>query len=161
MDILDVSILETGKDRVELSGTGSDYAIKVIDQKRYNRRFTKGTGGRPYQILFSRAYPMGKIFFDNASISGDILVMDVTVNRVAVDSLDDTIRMHPDSRKWLRYELADHLSGEYGKSLTRRQIKILDDAYDNLVAGNLRMNRLGVDKAMRRRATFDINRGDP
>ena len=161
VDILDASILEAGKDRVELNGFGSDYAVKVIDQKRYNRRFSKGTGGRPYQILFSRNYPLAEIRFDNAGVTGDILVMDVLVNRVALTSLSSVIRMHPDAIKWLRYEIADHEAGAFGKQLSPRQVKIKDAAYDKLAAGNLRMNTLGIDRALRARPIFDINRGDP
>ncbi len=161
IDILDASVIEFGKDRVELTRAGSDYSVRVIDQVRYNRRFTKGTGGRPYQILFSRDYPIASIRFDNAGVTGDILVMDVLVNRVAVTSVSSEIRMHPDAIKWVRYELADHEAGAFGKQLSPRQVRILDAAYDKLAAGNLRMNTLGVDRAIRSRPIFDINRGDP
>jgi hypothetical protein len=161
IDVLDASILEAGKDRVELAGTGSDYTIKIIDQKRYNRRFSKGTGGRPYQILFSRNHPLAEVRFDNAPTAGDILVMDVLVNRTAITEQTDEIRMHPDAIKWLRYEIADHEAGAFGKQLSPRQVKIKDSAWDKLAAGNLRMNTLRVDRAMRSRPTFDINRGDP
>ncbi len=51
-------------------------------------------------------------------MTGDILVMDVLVNRVAVSDANSIIRLHPDAIKWLRYELADAMAGEYGKALT-------------------------------------------
>lgn len=161
VDVLEASIIEKGKDRVELSGFGSDYSVKVIDQFRYNRRFSKGTGGRPYQILYSRNYPLAEVRFDNAGVTGDILLMDVLVNRVSVSSASSEIRMHPDAIKWLRYELADHEAGAFGKQLSPRQVSILNEAYDKLVAGNLRINTLSVDRALRARPIFDINRGDP
>ncbi len=156
-----ISIIEKGKERVELAGFGSDYSIKVIDQRRYNRRFSKGTGGRPYQLLYSRNYPTAEVRFDNAPTVGDTIVMDVLVNRVAITSLDSEIRMHPDAIKWLRYEIADHEAGAFGKMLSPRQTKILDAAYDKLAAGNLRTNMLAVPRALRTRPIFDINRGDP
>lgn len=156
------SILEQGLDRLALpDGVGSDYYIDIIDQTRYNDRFSKGKSGRPYELLYSRSYPVSKIFFDNSSLSGDILVMDVLVNQVGITSLNSTLRIHPDAIQWLRYELANVVAGEYGKELKLSQLKILDDAWDSLAAGNLRMNTLKVDPALLNRPSYDINRGDP
>ncbi len=159
-----LSIIEdTKRDRLELPDSqGSDYSITIVDQTRYNRRFTKGTGGRPYEILFVRGpSEFGEIRFDNSAITGDILVMDVLVNRTKIRSLEDEIRLNPEAIKWIRYALADHLAPEYGKELTLRQVRIMDSAWDKLAASNRRINMLGVDRALRDRPTFDINRGDP
>ena len=157
-----LSLIERGLERLALPDSrGSDYGITLIDQKRYNRRFTKGTGGRPYEILYSRAFPLGEIRFDNSAVAGDILVLDVLVNQVMVNRLEDTIRMHPSATKWLRYALADSVSGEYGKQLTPDQVRIMSDAWTKLSTGNRRWNAMGVDRGLRERPTFDINRGDP
>lgn len=162
VEIVDVSIIERGLQRLELPDSqGSDYGMTIVDQTHYNRRFTKGTGGRPYELLFTRDFPIGELRFDNSAVPGDILVMDVLVNRVSVSNLQSTIRMHGDASKWLRYAVADHVSGEYGKSLTVRQVNIMDDAWNKLTTGNRRINMLGVDRSLRERPTFDINRGDP
>jgi len=157
-----LSVIERGKSRLELPDSrGSDYGITLIDQRRYNRRFTKGTGGRPYEILYSRNFPLAEIRFDNSAVTGDILVLDVLVNQVMVNRLEDEIKMHPSATKWLRYALADSVSGEYGKTLTPDQVRIMSDAWTKLSTGNRRWNSLGVDRALRERPTFDINRGDP
>lgn len=165
-----LSILERGLERITVPDSqGSDYRITIIDQHRYNRRFTKGTGGRPYAILYTRSASgvagdgvgQGEIRFDNAGISGDILVMDVLVNKVSINSVNDTLRITEAGEKWLRYALADNLSGEYGKTLNARQIAIMDAAWDQLASANRRNNMLGVDRGLRERPTFDINRGDP
>lgn len=159
-----LSIIEEGKrDRLELPDSqGSDYSITIIDQTHYNRRFTKGTGGRPYQILFDRGpEEIAEIRFDNSAVTGDILVMDVLVNRTRVRTAEDEIRLNPEAIKWARYSLADAVAGEYGKELTRRQVVIMGEAWDKLAASNRRINSLGVDRALRDRPTFDINRGDP
>ncbi len=162
VSISDVSIIERGKQRLELPDSrGSDYGMTIVDQIHYNRRFTKGTGGRPYELLFTRDFPIGELRFDNSAVAGDILVMDVLVNRVGVSRLQSVIRLHGDARKWLRYALADHVAGEYGKSLSVRQVNIMDDAWNKLTVGNRRINMLGVDRSIRQRPTFDINRGDP
>ena len=162
MRINSLSIIERGKARLALpDARGSDYIITVIDQTHYNRRFTKGTGGRPYQILYSRNYGYGEIRFDNSAISGDILVLDVLVNRVQVNRPEDELRVNPEAIRWLRYALADNVAGEYGKSLNMRQLTNLREAWSRLASGNRRVNRLGVDRALRHRPTFDINRGDP
>lgn len=159
-----LSIIEQGKrDRLELpDAQGSDYSMYIVDQAHYNRRFTKGTGGRPYNLFYARGgEEIGELRFDNSAIAGDILVMDVLVNRTRIRTVNDEIRLNPEAIKWVRYALADHVSGEYGKELTRRQIVIMNEAWDSLAASNRRMNSLGVDRAMRSRPTFDINRGDP
>ncbi len=159
-----LSIIEEGKrDRLELpDSVGSDYSITLIDQTRYNRRFTKGTGGRPYELLFDRGpEAIAEVRFDNSAVTGDILVMDVLVNRTRVTSISDELRLNPEAIKWARYALADSLSGEYGKALSARQITIMESAWDKLASSNRRINMLGVDRALRDRPTFDINRGDP
>ena len=149
-------------ERTELVGKGSDYRIDVIDQKHYNDRFSKGTGGRPYQILWSRTFPIGEIRFDNSPAGpSDILVMDVTVNRVAIETTNDEILMHDDAIKWLRYQLAFEMAPEYGKVLAPPALKTLEEANNRLFAGNFRRNTLRVDSALRNRRSFDINRGDP
>lgn len=160
--LADVSIIERGKPRLELPDSqGSDYDITVVDQRRYNRRFTKGTGGRPYEILYSRNFPVSEIRFDNSAVTGDILVLDVLVNHVEVDDKNSIIRLHDDAIKWLRYELADCMAGEYGKTITQKQDNIKYEAWNKLASGNRRINNMGVDAALRDRPTFDINRGDP
>jgi hypothetical protein len=163
-----ISVIERNLDRLELpDAQGSDYYIQLIDQKRYNRRYSKGTGGRPYEMLYTRGragtpgYGRGEIRLDNAAIQGDIMVLDVLVNRVSVDRIQDEIRLNESAIRWLRYSLADNVAGEYGKSLNPRQLVIMDQAWNKLATGNRRMNMLGVDRALRDRPTFDINRGDP
>ncbi len=162
IDILEVSILEAGKDRVSLpDAIGSDYKITLIDQRQYNRRFSKGTGGRPYELLYSRGYPNSEIRFDNSAITGDIMVLDVLVNRVALSTINSELRVHDDAIRYLRYALADNVASEYGKALNQRQLSIMEESFNRLAAGNLRYNTLGMDRALRDRPTFDINRGDP
>lgn len=162
INLLSVSVIEKGRDQVELpESQGSDYSITIIDQIRYNRRFTKGTGGRPYEIFYSRSFPNGDLRFDNSAVPGDILIMDVAINLAAVSSPNDEIKLHDSAIKWVKYKLADELSGEYGKQLRPRQVAIMDEAWDLLAAGNERLALLEVDRALRGRPTFDINRGDP
>ena len=165
MDFDDISIIERGKDELELqdpavSGGGSDYTVTRIDQKRYNRRFTKGTGGRPYEMLFSRRFPLAEIRFDNAAVQGDILVMDVLVAK-QVQDLSSEIACHAQAEKWIKYKIADEMAPEYGKTLTRRQIQIMNEAWDLMATSNKRNNARRVDRALRGRPTFDVNRGDP
>ena len=160
--LFDVSIRERGKPHLELPDEqASDYEIDVINQNEYNREFTKGTGGRTYRLLYSRKFPYSEIRFDNSSIAGDILVMDVLVNNVEITDKNSVIRLHSDAIKWLRYELGDCMAGEYGKALTANQVRIKDDAWNSMASGNRRYNTLEIDGALRTRPTrFNINRGD-
>jgi hypothetical protein len=158
-----VSIIPRGLERLSLpDGQGSDYNMVQMDQTHYNRQFTKGNLGRPYHYLYTRAANgEGQLRFDNRGVTGDILVMDVLVNSVSVNEVNDEMRINPQMVKWLRYALADNVAGDYGKELSFRQVSIMDDAWNMLAASNRRQNMLGVDRGIRQRQRFDINRGDP
>jgi len=158
-----VSIIPRGLDRLTLpDGQGSDYNMIKMDQTHYNRQFTKGNLGRPYHWLYTRGGGQeGQLRFDNRGVTGDILVMDVLVNSVAVNNVNDVLRINPQAIKWLRYALADDVAGDYGKELSYRQTQIMEDAWNMLAASNRRQNMLGVDRGIRQRQRFDINRGDP
>jgi hypothetical protein len=162
VQIFSCSIIERGKEQLELpDGQGSDYHMKVVDQLHYNRRHSKGSGGRPYELFYDRGYGKSTLKFDNSGVAGDILVMDVLVDRVTPARLTSELRIQPEAQKWLRYALADDLAGEHGKSLSNRQIAIMNEAWDKLASGNRRINMLGVDRALRRKPEWNINRGDP
>lgn len=156
-----LSLIERGKDRKTLpDGQGSDYRIRLIDQTHYNRRFTKGTGGRPHELLYTRGYGKGELRFDDLAVAGDILVIDVLVNKVQVTRPSDILRLNPEAIQWLRYAVADNVAGEYGKALNPRQLRIMEESWAALASSNRRINHLGMDRALRPRPIFDINRGD-
>lgn len=157
-----ISLIERGKVKLELpDGQGTDYPVTVIDQKRYNRRSSKGTSGRPYEMHYSRGYKLSNIRFESSAQPGDILVMDVLVNPLQVNNLNSEIKLNPEAMLWLRYALADIVAPEHAKALTPRQIKILDKAWDNMASTNHRPNKLRADPAIQsRRHYYDINQGD-
>jgi hypothetical protein len=159
-----ISLIDRSKrERFELPDSqGSDYSMNLRGQTWYNRRFTKGTGGRPYNLFYARGpEETGELRFDNSAIAGDILVLDVLVRRTRIRFETDEIRLNPEAIKWIRYALARHVAPEYGKALTADQVDIMEEAWDKLAASNRRINTLGIDRSMRDRPTFDINRGDP
>lgn len=158
-----LSIIETGKDRLELpQGQGTDYSLKMVGQTTYNLKCSKGQGGRPYNFVYSRNYPVSRLMFDNSTTAGELIVMDVLVNKLAIKRVTDEIQMHDDGLKWLRFALADSVAPEYGKRLNDRQLRIMMDAEDLLMAGNRRINNLRVDSALlygSRRGHYNINEG--
>ncbi len=157
-----VSVIDRSKpERMELTGGGNDYGLRVVDQEVYNAQFSKGVSGRPYFMLFSRSWPLGEIRFDNASVGSDILVMDVTVNRLELTKLTDQVRVHGEGLRYLRYQLAHDMAPEHGKELRPSAIRTLRRARQRLMAANHRPNEQKVDTALQRRRSFDINRGDP
>ncbi len=156
-----IRLYETGQDRKTLSD-GSDYTVNIIDSLTYNRKFTKGVAGRPYELLFSRQFPLAEIRFDNSPAAGDILVMDVVVDpNDAVTTPGAELRVHKQSLRYLKYKLADEVAGDYGKQLSPRQLMSLNEARSDMAASNWRPKGLRADRALQRRPTFDINRGDP
>jgi len=163
-----LSIIERGQPRLELpDGQGTDFMCRVIDQAQYNRQPVKGAGGnngqgRVYNILYSRsAGQAGELRLDVPGSAGDILIMDVLTNSLVIENPNDDINLNPEAMQWLRYALADIVSGEYGKSLNQRQVQIMEDAWETLAAGTMRMNTLGVDPGLRtRRGRFGITTGN-
>ena len=161
VDVTLLSVIPVGVCAVGLpDGQGTDYPIEFIDQKRYNANSSKGRNGRPCEALWSRGYPFAELRFDSAPSSGDILVADVLVNRVGVSSLTSEVRLHSDAMKWLQYRLAFEAAPEYGKALAPSARMVMEEAWSRLTAANHRPNMLRVDKGLRSRPSFDINRGD-
>ncbi len=155
------TVREVGVARTTFSGRGSDYPLRIFDQNTYNRQFTKGAGGRPYQLLFSRNYPMADLRFDNTPGSGEFLFIDVMVNRISITSVNDDIRMYDEAIRWVRYALAKEMAPEHGKTFRADANDNLADARSNLAAANHRTNTLRMDSALRPKRQYDINRGDP
>lgn len=160
-----VSLLPQGtSERLTLPDrTGSDYHLRPMDQRSYNREFSKGTGGRPDRYLYTRGPDeIGEIRLDNVGPAGEILVLDVLVNRIKITELWHEIRVQPDGILWLRHKLADLLAPEYGKALSPDQRRTMDDALADLASGNRRANMLRVDRGLRQNGphSFNINAGD-
>ncbi len=163
IDIISCSIIETGLDRASLpDGQGTDYSVRIIDQRTYNAEHTKGLGGRPHKVLFDRQRPLPRVRFDHAAIGGDIVVFDALVNQLQLTDLSDEINLHDDAMRYVEYALAAEEAPTYGKGLTAQQAEIMREAREKLQAGSSRPNSLRVDTALRgRHHHFDINRGDP
>lgn len=141
-------------------GGGTDYPLRVIDQNSFNRSNTKFNSGRGEELIFSPNYPLGRIRFDVAPSPGHFFFADVLTNIIGVKSINEELRLHPVSHRWLRYQLAQEMAPEHGKELKRAAKDNLADAEDDLAAANLRWNNLRIDKALRPRRRYDINRGD-
>lgn len=154
-----ISCIEKNKAKTELIGTGSDYPVRVMDQRTYNREFSKGSGGRPDRLFFSRNYPLAEIVFDRAPTIGEIIVMDVTTD-FTLATVDTVIPMHDNALKFLRYQIASDIAPEYGKALTGAQMAELRKAKGFMLSGNSRKNRLRVDGALLTPKRFNINQGD-
>jgi hypothetical protein len=159
LSIEQVSILELGRERLELTDTGEVYPVRVVDQAAYNARGTRGVGGRPDALLYSLAYPLAQLRLNYAG-SSEVLELDVTVDRTRVTELDDTLRIHDHAKRWLKLALADELAPHFGKQLSLRQQQQLEEAYSAMASGNRRMNRLRVPPGLGRpRRRFNINEG--
>ncbi len=154
-----ISFIQKDKPTVELIGSGSDYPLRVMDQRTYNREYAKGSGGRPERIFLSRTYPLAEILFNRSPTIGEILIMDVTTNFTLLN-IDTVIPMHDDSLKFLRYQIASDIAPEFGKSLDTVQLKTLRSAKSLFLAGNTRKNKLRVDSALLAPQRYNINQGD-
>lgn len=160
-----VSIIERTKQRLELAETGTDTKIKIkTDLDQWAAISSKYVGGDPCALLYNRIYPIPEIWFDQRPSIGLIIVMEVQVNQLEISNLSDEIKLHNDALRWLRYELADAMAGEYSKSLSREQRTMKDEAWDLLDTGNSITGKIRADGGiLGRRAGgryYDINTGD-
>lgn len=158
-----ISIIEKGKEKVELRNgngrAGSDYPIRIMDQRTFNREFSKGTGGRPDKLLFSRSWPLAEIKFDQLPTFGEVLIMDVTTIPTHAD-VNTVLQFHTSSYKYLRYQIASDIAPEYGKELSAKQERTLTQAKNLMYVGNKRQNTLRMDHALLGRRRYNINQGD-
>jgi hypothetical protein len=155
-----LSVRQINTERTGFEGTGTDWPLRAIDQKSYNRRYQKNSGGRPDTYIFSHNYPLNLLRFDTAPVGSEFIFLDVMVNDINAGALSDTIRMHDEALRWLRYQLAFEMAPEYGKQLKASAVVSLADARADLKAANLRWNNLRIDEALRPRRRYNINRGD-
>lgn len=155
-----ISFIEKGKATVELTiDSGTDFSLRIQDQKTYNREAAKGSGGRPDRLFYSQNYPLGLVVFDRVPTIGEILVMDVTV-AFSLDNADTIIPVHDYMLKYLRYQIANDIAPEYGKALSKTQRTDLKTAKSLALAGGKRKNKLRFDGALLIPKRFNINQGD-
>jgi hypothetical protein len=157
MDVSLCSVIQTGYDIKTLNAGGTDFPLQCLDAHELNDIAVKNSGYRPDKLLYSRTYPLGKIYFDAPCVAGEILVMDVQVNRMAITQSSDTLQFHPQAQLWLRYALADMLAGEYGKELTQSQRMTLDRAWDALSSSNRKANMLRPMHVGRQGGRYNID----
>jgi len=175
-----LSLIERGRQRLELpDGGGTDYTVRAGDQNTYNAVGVKGVGRTTPSFYFysrtagsqrtsgfggpspaTRRDPIGQLAFDSAPTIGDVLLFDVLVNTVQVTDINETLNVTPETIRWLRYALADNVSGEYGKMLSPRQMQQMGEAWDDVAAANRRINNLRMPSGLQRGPSYNIDRGD-
>ena len=155
-----ISLIEVGKDRFELSDTGTDYSVRKVDAKTLNDHFVKGSSGRPEFFHFNPSYPLPTIEFNNAPSAGEIVVIDAEVNTTDVDYTSSVLAVHPPTIKYLKYRLAYEFAGTVGKTMSPQKLGIMRGAFNAMAASNDRVKRLRIDKTLRHRKHFNINKGD-
>lgn len=160
VQIFSCSIIERGKERLELpDGQGAQHKVRVINQIHSNETTSINGGFTAGKLRYNRTYGKSDIKLSGFPTSGNILVMDVLVNRVTPNRITSTLRLQPEAIRAVRYKLADTLAAEHGKELTPSQFRTMNEAWDKMLAGNTRMNNLRVDKALTGRSRYNINQG--
>ena len=152
-----ISLTETTTPHT-LVEAGTDLPVKVMkDRMSLTSTVIKTTSGIADRLYYSRQYNQGELQLDYQAQAGHMLVMEVTVNTVAITELSDTLKFNDEQIRYLRYALANDVAGEYGKALNKSQMDILKDARQSVHGVNKRthQNRPGIFNKSKR---FDINR---
>ena len=94
--------------------------IQVITENQYNSITLKELQVNiPSQLFYRSSYPLGELYIYPISNEGSV-VLTVSCQFLAFNSLDDIIDLPSGYIKALRYNLAVELSTEYGRQLDDR-----------------------------------------
>lgn len=156
-----LSIKERNKPRLEVSEpSGGDFNVKVRDLVSFNK-LARHASGRPRNLLYQRTLPLPTLQLDAPGQTGDVLVLDVNVNRAQVQSLQAPFWLEGAARLYMTIRLAEALAPEYGKELSASQIKIMDDAFSAMYAQNHDPGIARVDHGLRTNRTgYNIDSDD-
>jgi hypothetical protein len=117
--------------RISTSGSGLDYPIEIVDQKRYvDIGFKAIQAPWPIVLWYNPTYPLGTVFFyQNPSGSAELhLYSDTLLEEFA--SLTQEVNLPQGYSRALKRALARDLAPEYGAIWTQQQEKLYKESYD-------------------------------
>lgn len=117
--------------RIYTQGSGLDYPIEIVDQKRYvDIGFKAIQAPWPIVLWYNPTYPLGTIFvYQNPSGSAELhLYTDLILTNLA--SLTQEIVLPQGYARMIKRMLARELAPEYGAIWSPQQEKLAKEAYD-------------------------------
>jgi hypothetical protein len=117
--------------RIYTQGSGLDYPITIVDQKRYVEIGFKAIQAPwPIVVWYNPTFPLGTLsFYQNPSGSAELhLYTDLILTNFA--NLTDEVVMPQGYSRYLKRKLARELAPEYGAIWTQQQEKLTKEAED-------------------------------
>ncbi len=117
--------------RIYTQGSGLDYPIEIVDQKRYvDIGFKAIQAPWPIVVWYNPTFPLGTLFFyQNPSGSAELHLYSDTL-LTDLPSLTTEISLPQGYSRFLKRKLARELAPEYGAIWTQQQEKLAKEAED-------------------------------
>lgn len=117
--------------RIYTQGSGLDYPITIVDQKRYvDIGFKAIQAPWPIVLWYNPTYPLGTIFvYQNPSGTAELhLYTDLILTNFA--NLTDSVVMPQGYTRFLKRALGRELAPEYGAVWTQQHERLYKEAFD-------------------------------
>lgn len=123
--------------RIYTSGSGLDYPIEIVDQRRYvNIGFKAIQAPWPVVLWYNPTFPLGTLFFyQNPSDSAELHLYTDTILQ-NLTSLTEEFSLPQGYSRFLKRALARELAPEYGSVWSQNQERLYKEAYDFVKALN-------------------------
>jgi hypothetical protein len=123
--------------RIYTSGSGLDYPMEIVDQRRYvDIGFKAIQAPWPIVLWYNPTYPLGTLFFyQNPSQSANVHLYTDTI-LADLPNLTTEFDMPQGYTRFLKRALARELAPEYGSLWTPNQERLYKEAYDFVKALN-------------------------
>jgi hypothetical protein len=123
--------------RIYTSGSGLDYPMEIVDQRRYvDIGFKAIQAPWPIVLWYNPTYPLGTLFFyQNPSQSANVHLYTDTI-LADLPNLTTEFDMPQGYTRFLKRALARELAPEYGSLWTQNQERLYKESYDFVKALN-------------------------
>jgi hypothetical protein len=123
--------------RIYTSGSGLDYPIEIVDQRRYvDIGFKAIQAPWPIVLWYNPTFPLGTMFFyQNPSGSAELHMYSDTI-LTNVDDLTAEINLPQGYTRFLKRALGRELAPEYGAIWSQQQERLYKESYDFVKALN-------------------------
>jgi hypothetical protein len=123
--------------RIYTSGSGLDYPMEIVDQRRYvNIGFKAIQAPWPVVLWYNPTFPLGTLFFyQNPSDSAELHLYTDTILQ-NLTSLTEEFSLPQGYSRFLKRALARELAPEYGSVWSQNQERLYKESYDLVKALN-------------------------
>jgi hypothetical protein len=117
--------------RLYTSGSGLDYPMEIVDQRRYVNIGFKGIQAPwPIVVWYNPTFPLGTLFFYQSPSGSPELHLYSDTILADLSSLTEEFNLPQGYSRFLKRALARELAPEYGSLWTPNQEKLYKEAYD-------------------------------